>query len=65
MVPTTDTVKFSHSFQELLQMQKPILITGNTGVGKSIVVQNLLVELKSRLNINSVMVNFSAQTTPQ
>jgi dynein heavy chain len=65
MVPTTDTTKFSYIMQLLLEVQKPIMLTGHTGVGKSIVTQTLLYSLKEELSISTVYLNFSAQTKPK
>jgi len=35
MVPTIDTLKFKHMFDLLLENKKPILLTGDSGVGKT------------------------------
>jgi dynein heavy chain len=35
MVPTIDTLKYKHIFEILLETKKPILITGDSGVGKT------------------------------
>ena len=42
MVPTTDTYKHSYYLELLLSIEKPIFFTGNSGVGKSVVISNLL-----------------------
>lgn len=38
LVPTIDTTKYSHVLENLIACQKPCLITGQTGVGKSVIV---------------------------
>ena len=42
MVPTTDTTKYSFIIETLLSIEKPLFFTGNSGVGKSVVIANLL-----------------------
>ncbi len=34
LVPTTDTVRFGYLLEKLLKVNRPVLYTGNTGVGK-------------------------------
>ncbi|KNC97013.1 uncharacterized protein SPPG_09508 [Spizellomyces punctatus DAOM BR117] len=62
MVPTTDTVKYEYFLEALLSNGYPTLFTGNTGVGKSIIVQNLLNRCSKRFGWVPVTLNFSAQT---
>lgn len=38
LVPTADTVKFAYCLELLLQIEKPSFFTGQTGVGKSVVI---------------------------
>lgn len=42
MVPTTDTYKHAYCLELLLSIEKPIFFTGNSGVGKSVIIGNLL-----------------------
>ncbi len=60
MVPTVDTTKIAYTIQYLLEIKKPSLLTGFSGVGKSIVIQNLLIELKLNNQTDNVILNFSA-----
>jgi dynein heavy chain len=48
--------------ESMLDIQKAVLLTGNTGVGKSVFVNNLLFKLKDVKGIVSIMLNCSAQT---
>lgn len=41
-VPTSDFVKFNHLASILIVHQSNTLITGNSGVGKSVVIKELL-----------------------
>jgi len=61
LVPSIDTTKYSFILQELLRIQKPSIFTGGTGVGKSVIIQNLLYNLKEK-GYSSIFLNFSAQT---
>lgn len=61
IVPTSDTSKFGYISQILLRNQQAVMLTGDTGVGKSILAKEILLRL-SESNIIPVTLNFSAQT---
>lgn len=42
LVPTIDTQRFAYCLEVLLEKEKPTLFTGVTGVGKSVIILNLL-----------------------
>lgn len=64
MVPTVDTYRFSFLLKMLYQhSSKPIFFTGVSGVGKSVIIQNLLAEMKEPFGVQTININFSAQTT--
>ena len=46
LVPTNDTTKYSEIMELLILQQKPTFLTGVTGVGKSLIIQKLLFDLK-------------------
>lgn len=46
----------------MLDIQKAVLFTGSTGVGKSVFINNLLYKIKDSKGIVSIMLNCSAQT---
>ncbi|KAJ3216110.1 Dynein heavy chain 6, axonemal [Dinochytrium kinnereticum] len=62
-VQTTDTVKYSYLLEALLSNGYPTLFTGNTGVGKSIIVQDLLNRVSKPRGFVPMVLNFSAQTS--
>ena len=69
MVPTVDTRRFSFVITSLIRVMKPIFLTGLTGTGKTVVIQNLLKSLEpmpyedpNGMGVLSVLINFSAQT---
>lgn len=64
MVETEMTYKHGYMLDLLLGGSKPIFFTGETGVGKSVIIQNCLnkLALKERDSIVPINLNFSAQT---
>ncbi|KAK3733193.1 hypothetical protein QZH41_008554, partial [Actinostola sp. cb2023] len=65
LVPTVDTVRFGFLMEKLLAVNKSVLYTGTTGVGKSVIAKGLLDDIAEKSNIVAVMLNFSAQTSSQ
>jgi dynein heavy chain len=61
MVPTIDTVRNRFLVQNLLLMKDPILLVGNSGVGKTVLVDGVLLTLDA--NKISFTINFSAGTS--
>jgi dynein heavy chain, axonemal len=41
-VPTIDTLKYSYIIELMIDIEKPIILTGESGVGKSVLVKSLL-----------------------
>lgn len=63
MVPTTDTYKHAFCLEALLSKEKPVFFTGSSGVGKSVVISNLLQQLKDKGVLIPININMSAQTS--
>ena len=63
VVPTKDTVRFSYILNTQIKVQKPVFITGNTGVGKTVIVSDTLYYMKENENSFPVFLTFSAQTS--
>jgi dynein heavy chain len=61
LVPTSDTVKYKYLLGVLLDAGHNVLITGETGVGKSVVVKDFLATAPD--HIVSAAVNFSGKTS--
>jgi len=61
LVPTNDTVKFKYLLSTLVYNECNVLLTGETGVGKSVIIKDFL--MKSEENIVSAFVNFSGKTS--
>jgi dynein heavy chain len=63
MVPTVDTVKYSFLLEALLTGGYPTLFCGESGVGKSVIIQDLLNRIGKPNKYVNVVLNFSAQTS--
>jgi len=61
LVPTNDTVKYKFLQQKLLMNGRNALIMGETGVGKSVITKNFLMNAPE--NLLSAFINFSGKTT--
>jgi len=64
LVPTMDTVRYSYIFKLLVRAGRPVLFSGDTGVGKSVIATAAMQELSEGDNAPYIFttVNFSAQT---
>lgn len=62
LVPTADTVKYKFLLDKLVSGGHSVLISGETGVGKSVIIQEYLLTAKDSEFVFSTM-NFSAQTS--
>ncbi|XP_049813740.1 dynein axonemal heavy chain 6 [Schistocerca nitens] len=63
LVPTTDTVRFGYVTERLLSVKRHVLLTGDTGVGKSVIAKEVLNKLLAQGDHITVALNFSAQTS--
>lgn len=61
-VPTVDTTKYGYISELMFQRKYPVMFTGDTGVGKSVLAVSTLKTL-SKGTIIPVLMNFSAQTS--
>lgn len=64
LVPTSDTVKYKYLIDKVACNDQHMLITGLTGVGKSVIIQDSIYGLDQTRFVFSTL-NFSAQTSPQ
>ncbi|KAJ3125643.1 Dynein heavy chain 6, axonemal, partial [Physocladia obscura] len=65
IVPTPDTVKYAYLLEALLTNSFRTLFTGGTGVGKSVIVQDLLNRISKAKKFIPISLNFSAQTNSE
>ena len=63
MVPTVETIRQGYCLELLLSKQKPAFFTGVTGIGKSVIIQNVLDTLNKKTGLIPVQIAFSAQTS--
>jgi dynein heavy chain len=64
-VNTIDSLRYSYLLEALCCIQKNILVTGETGVGKSSIINNSIKKLLLTEEYSSIIMNFSAQTTSE
>ncbi|KAF4741996.1 hypothetical protein FOZ62_025000 [Perkinsus olseni] len=62
LVPNVDSVRFSYVVDKMLTQQKSVLLTGMTGVGKSVILANLLNRMKVHSAVVPVTMTLSAQS---
>ncbi len=62
IVPTADTVKFGFIINKLMAGGFNVLTTGETGVGKSIIMSEFLMKINPEKFVYANL-NFSAQTS--
>ncbi|CAH1180440.1 unnamed protein product [Phaedon cochleariae] len=62
LVPTMDTVRFGYIMERLIYVNHPVFLTGDTGVGKSVVAKDVLTRLNDTNLFVPATLNFSAQT---
>ena len=63
MVATPDTVKYAYLLSALVTNHFPCLFSGISGVGKSVIAQDLLKSISTAKKFVNLSLNFSAQTT--
>ena len=63
LVPTTDTVKYKFVLNTLINHSYNVLFSGETGVGKSVIIQDFLSNQPEETTLVSAFVNFSGKTT--
>jgi len=63
IVPTADTVRNAFLLQSLIGNECHVLLSGNTGTGKTVVVQQELLKSFDRDAYTTIVFAFSAQTT--
>nr|XP_031828293.1 dynein heavy chain 6, axonemal [Nomia melanderi] len=63
LVPTVDTVRFGFMMQKMVEINKPVFFTGDTGVGKSIITKVVLKSLEDTQLWVPITLAFSAQTS--
>jgi dynein heavy chain len=63
VVPTKDTVRFSWLLKYQIMNGNPVFFTGITGVGKTIIANSTISEMKKNHNYEAIVLSFSSQTS--
>ena len=63
VVPTVDTVAYSHILERSVAVGIPVLLVGPSGVGKSVVALQMIRKLLEDGEVTSIYIPFSAQTS--
>jgi len=63
LVPTVDTLRYAYLLERSLEVAKPMLFTGHSGVGKSVVIADLINRMVDGGGWASLPISFSAQTS--
>jgi dynein heavy chain len=63
VVPTKDTVRFSWLLKYQIMNGNPVFFTGITGVGKTIIANTTINEMKKNHNYEAIILSFSSQTS--
>jgi dynein heavy chain len=64
LVPTQDTTRYRYLLDKLLCSSYNVLLMGETGVGKSVIIQSYLNDMSQTDRYVSFTMGYSAQTTP-
>ena len=62
LVPTVDTVRYSFVFTKSLMVDRPVLFTGQSGVGKSVVIAAAMTAMVDGGSWTRIDISYSAQT---
>jgi dynein heavy chain len=63
LVPTVDTVRYEFLFQVLLANKVPVLLVGDVGIGKTILMDSILQTTKETSSV--ITINMSARTSSE
>ncbi|CAF4573133.1 unnamed protein product [Rotaria sp. Silwood1] len=63
LVPNIDSCRFGYLLEKFVSVNKSVLFTGETGVGKTVIARAQLLKLAEEQNIVPLFLNFSAQTS--
>eukprot|EP00742_Colponemidia_sp_Colp-10_P007071 GILJ01007591.1.p1 GENE.GILJ01007591.1~~GILJ01007591.1.p1 ORF type:complete len:2165 (-),score=376.69 GILJ01007591.1:179-6499(-) len=63
VVPTVDTVRYAYCLKILVKSRKSIFVTGSSGVGKSVIIADLLRTLQDEGEVVPIQMTFSSRTS--
>ena len=62
-VPTIDSLRYSFILETLLNLRENVYVTGETGTGKTAIIQNIIKKFNATEEWTFIRMNFSAQTS--
>ena len=62
-VPTIDSLRYSFILETLLNLRSNVYVTGETGTGKTAIIQNIIKKFNTTEEWTFIRMNFSAQTS--
>ena len=62
LVPTVDTTRYAYIFEKSMLVERPVLLTGHSGVGKSVVIADMMTKMCDKGGWSRIDMSFSAQT---
>ena len=62
-VPTIDSLRYSFILETLLNLRENVYVTGETGTGKTAIIQNIIKKFNTTEEWTFIRMNFSAQTS--
>ena len=62
-IPTIDSLRYSFILETLLNLRGNVYVTGETGTGKTAIIQNIIKKLNDTEEWTFIRMNFSAQTS--
>ncbi|ETO22423.1 dynein heavy chain 7 [Reticulomyxa filosa] len=62
LVPTMDTYRYSYLMEMMFGVNHSVFFTGESGVGKTVIVKDMISRIQEPKKIFPIIINFSAQT---
>jgi len=64
-VPTIDTVRYSNLLELMIRNQNHVFLSGETGVGKTAIILNVVKKLVLAEELTTIQINFSARSSSE
>ncbi len=64
-VPTLDTIRYSSLLDMMIRSQNHVFVTGESGVGKTAIILNVVKKMVSAEELTTIQINFSARSSSE